>query len=116
MTPCSESSTSQGNSSNQLVWNALLHFVESYSLLSKGFCFALCALLPDFPELKYLVMNLSISYGPNKMVERWRRASQRTRSQEHSGLAFGVLLRRTGNGRLEEDDATSVNMAIETEN
>ena len=68
ITPLSESSTSHGNSSSQLVWNVLFRFDESYSLLSKGFRFALCALilLPDFIDLESLVTNLSI-FGPKKV-------------------------------------------------
>ena len=102
MTPRSESSTSQGNSSNHLVWNALLHFVESYSLLSKGFRYALCALLPDFSELTFLVTNLSISSGLNKMAESTFSGAQRP------GLWSFTEIRWRW--------CRSVNMAMETEN
>ena len=112
MTPRSELSASQGNSSNQLVWNALLHFVESYSLLSKGFRFVLCALLPDFSELKSLMTNLPISYGLHKMAESI--AESTFSAAQWPGLWSST--EKNWEWRLEEDDARSVNMAIETKN
>ena len=112
MTPRSELSASQGNSSNQHVSNALLHFVESYSLLSKGFRFALCALLPDFSELKSLVTSLSISYGPNKMGESIVEST--FSGAQQPGIWSST--EKNWEWRFEEDDARSLNMAIKTEN
>ena len=112
MTPPSELSASQGNSSNQLVGNALLHFVESYSLLLKGFRFALCALLPDFCELKSLVTNLSISYGPNKMAE----STMESTFSEAQQPGLWSSTEKNWEQRFEEGDARSVNMVIKTEN